>query len=81
MKYFAEYYHRTYNKDGIENVKELTPAIGSESVYPLDGRLSMTNMKKVANTFGKNRGRDFFRIVRGERFTSHNYQTGFIEII
>jgi len=55
--YFAEFYIR--RGDGYDN------ALGSDSVYYLDGRWSLANMKAKAAYICKQRSFDGYRIARG----------------
>ncbi len=58
MRHFAVFFHR--NTDGLY----IEPC-GDRRIVRLDGRLSLTTMKIVAEKIGYERGFDGYRIERG----------------
>jgi hypothetical protein len=87
MKFFAEFYKQStgYVEGSIPprfdpaHVKPI-PALGSDGVGPLDGRMGLARLKSEAERQARQRGRIGFVIHRGSSYRDSRPITAFIPV-
>jgi hypothetical protein len=87
MKNYAQFCHwstgyiaGTIPPQFSEAHKKIIDACGSSAVFPLDGRLSVFNMHKIARAEAKRRGYAGYRLCKGLTCNGPQQQTAIFAV-